>query len=266
MRIVCDKCGEDGAWRERDCQECAPGQVRLTCGKCGHLKVVARCEYAAYEERLFQSAMVSAVQSVSKDGYAVAANARLLGLETALGKWVTLTNKEKAEIWSGMKTGKFVLYAGTMNYLSRCANKSTVPVWDVTTGQPMSTGQDEIDSQLFGILGSAQFELDIDWMNGIQIRRLEAARAKWRELHGIDVDILLAKLAEAAARLTSLSEAERRGLLREARQTWNDEQPHLSDGQKASLRTVISNLWNSIHPRWWEFRLRARPKELGPAN
>jgi hypothetical protein len=210
-------------------------------------------------DQLFRNALTSAVGGIAKQGYVLAADARLLGIENALKRWTSLTKEDKSKLWSAMQPGKFVLYAGTMFYLTQCANKSTVPTWDLAKGQCMRTGVD--DSGLFG-LESAQFDLDTAWMNGIQLQRLEAARARWVDLHRADIEVLVAKLVDSSANLHSLSQKDKRVLLRETRQVWNDDEPHLSESQKSSLQSVISNVWRSICPRWWEFHLRSRPKEL----
>ena len=213
------------------------------------------------DDQTVRSALVSAVGSIAKEGYAVAADGRLLGLEKALEQWESLTSKEKSIIWSGMQTGTFTLYAGSMFYLTQCAKKASIaPRWDVKNGQSMRTGAD--DSGLFGV-DSAQFDLDTKWMSAVQSQRLEAARARWVELHRAEIEVLVAKLAATGASLNSISQKELRALLREARQVWKDERPHLSESQKSSLQSVISQAWESIRPRWWEFHLKKRPKELG---
>lgn len=263
MTIVCDKCGANDYWHESKETQSPAGQATLKCLNCSATKVVARFEYEAHQNRVFQTALVSAVGSISKEGYAVAADARLLGVEKALEQWASLPQKDKSTLWSAMQTGTFTLYAGSMFYLTQCANKSTVPTWDLRNGQSMRTGVD--DSGLFG-LESAQFVLDASWLNRVQIQRLEAARAKWVELHRADIEIVVNKLAGACTRLDSQSQAELRALLREARQVWKDEQSHLSQGQKSSLQSVIFKGWESIRPRWWEFHLKKRPDEMGLAG
>lgn len=207
-----------------------------------------------------RQALVSVVGDIAKQGYAVAADARLHGVENELGRWTTLTDEEKSKLWSAMQTGQFVLFAGSMTYLTRCGNRSTTPTWDLAHGQCMRSGRED-DFDLFG-LGSAQFDLDTSWMSAIQVERLEGARARWVELHRGDLAALVDKAANGSSDLNSVSQYERRVLLREARRLWNQEQPYLSESQKSSLQAVISNLWKSISPRWWEFGLRSRPKEL----
>ena len=84
-------------------------------------------------EHQMRQALVSVVGDIAKQGYAVAADARLHGVENELERWTTLTQEEKAKLWSAMQTAQFVLFAGSMTYLTRCANKSTVSGLYATT-------------------------------------------------------------------------------------------------------------------------------------
>lgn len=211
-------------------------------------------------EQQLRQALTSAVGDIAKRGYAVAADARLQGVEIELKRWTALTKEEKSKLWAGMQTGRFVLYAGSMTFLMRCAEKSAAPTWNLANGQSMRTGGDD-DFELFG-LESAQLVLDNSWMSPAQVQRLEASRAGWVELHRSDLAVLVDKVVNASENVISLSQREMRVLLREARQIWNDEQSYLSEPQKSSLQLVISSVWGSIRPKWWEFGLRSRPKEF----
>ena len=262
MTIVCDKCGANDDWYESKETKSPPGQVTVECRRCSTTKVVPRFEYETWLKGVASRALVSAVGSISREGYAVAADARLVGLERSLDQWASLTDKDKSTLWSAMQPGTFTLYAATMVYLGQCAGKSIVPEWSLKNGQSMRTGGNDSG---FG-LGSAEFVLDNSWMSAAQIQRSEAARAKWKVLHCADIQALVDKLADTSTRISCLSQSEMRVLLRDAKRVWNDEQPHLSEHYRSSLQSVISTAWESIRPRWWEFHLKKRPKQVAQAD